>query len=171
MNLLLKSKSIWEVLGVAYVLYSDLQAPLSCYNCPPASGNICCWGLTVLSITGNCSLQHLLQNYASSQRATCSHWLTNAGLEKPGHPISIGTTLKGHPNSRAPQVIGWSNCCTASQLLNLSICQVLLPSLLLCNMRCSQELSLINLHLVHWENLGGAGGEGGGRGDRDGEHM
>ena len=23
----------------------------------------------------------------------------------------------------------------------------------------------------HWENLGGAGGEGGGRGDRDGEHM
>ena len=25
--------------------------------------------------------------------------------------------------------------------------------------------------LVHWENLGGAGGEGGGRGDRDGEHM
>ena len=27
------------------------------------------------------------------------------------------------------------------------------------------------LDLVHWENLGGAGGEGGGRGDRDGEHM
>ena len=25
--------------------------------------------------------------------------------------------------------------------------------------------------LVHWKNLGGAGGEGGGRGDRDGEHM
>ena len=25
--------------------------------------------------------------------------------------------------------------------------------------------------LVHWENLGGAGGEGGGWGDRDGEHM
>ena len=25
--------------------------------------------------------------------------------------------------------------------------------------------------LVHWENLGGAGGEGSGRGDRDGEHM
>ena len=25
--------------------------------------------------------------------------------------------------------------------------------------------------LVHWENLGGAGGEGGGRGARDGEHM
>ena len=25
--------------------------------------------------------------------------------------------------------------------------------------------------LVHWENLGGAGGEGGGRGDREGEHM
>ena len=24
---------------------------------------------------------------------------------------------------------------------------------------------------VHWENLEGAGGEGGGRGDRDGEHM
>ena len=24
---------------------------------------------------------------------------------------------------------------------------------------------------AHWENLGGAGGEGGGRGDRDGEHM
>ena len=22
-----------------------------------------------------------------------------------------------------------------------------------------------------WENLGGVGGEGGGRGDRDGEHM
>ena len=25
--------------------------------------------------------------------------------------------------------------------------------------------------LVHWENLEGAGGEGGGRGYRDGEHM
>ena len=25
--------------------------------------------------------------------------------------------------------------------------------------------------LVHWENLEGAGGEGGGRGDRDGEHV
>ena len=24
---------------------------------------------------------------------------------------------------------------------------------------------------VHWENLEGADGEGGGRGDRDGEHM
>ena len=24
---------------------------------------------------------------------------------------------------------------------------------------------------MHWENLEGAGGEGGGRGDRDGEHM
>ena len=34
-------------------------------------------------------------------------------------------------------------------------------------------LSLKQNHsdLVHWENLGGAGGEGGGRGDRDGEHM
>ena len=25
--------------------------------------------------------------------------------------------------------------------------------------------------VVQWENLKGAGGEGGGRGDRDGEHM
>ena len=25
--------------------------------------------------------------------------------------------------------------------------------------------------LVHWENLEGTGGEGGGRGDWDGEHM
>ena len=25
--------------------------------------------------------------------------------------------------------------------------------------------------LVHWENLEGAGGEGGGKWDRDGEHM
>ena len=25
--------------------------------------------------------------------------------------------------------------------------------------------------LVHWEDLEGAGGEGGGRGDRDGEHT
>ena len=25
--------------------------------------------------------------------------------------------------------------------------------------------------LVHWEDLEGVGGEGGGRGDRDGEHM
>ena len=25
--------------------------------------------------------------------------------------------------------------------------------------------------LVHWENLEGVGGEGGGRGDWDGEHM
>ena len=24
---------------------------------------------------------------------------------------------------------------------------------------------------VHWEDLEGSGGEGGGRGDRDGEHM
>ena len=28
-----------------------------------------------------------------------------------------------------------------------------------------------SLDLVRWENLGGVGGEGGGRGDRDGEHM
>ena len=28
-----------------------------------------------------------------------------------------------------------------------------------------------NHDLVHGENLEGAGGEGGGRGDRDGEHM
>ena len=27
------------------------------------------------------------------------------------------------------------------------------------------------LDLVHWEDLEGAGGEGGGRGDWDGEHM
>ena len=26
-------------------------------------------------------------------------------------------------------------------------------------------------HLVHWEDLEGSGGEGGGRGDWDGEHM
>ena len=25
--------------------------------------------------------------------------------------------------------------------------------------------------LVHWEDLEGSGGEGGGRGERDGEHM
>ena len=25
--------------------------------------------------------------------------------------------------------------------------------------------------LVHWEDLEGSGGEGGGRGDREGEHM
>ena len=36
---------------------------------------------------------------------------------------------------------------------------------------------VISLQLIkinekkNWENLGGAGGEGGGRGDRDGEHM
>ena len=29
----------------------------------------------------------------------------------------------------------------------------------------------LKIDLVHWENLEGAGGEGGGRGDRDGEHM
>ena len=28
-----------------------------------------------------------------------------------------------------------------------------------------------HLDLVHWEDLEGSGGEGGGRGDRDGEHM
>ena len=28
-----------------------------------------------------------------------------------------------------------------------------------------------SLDLVHWEDLEGPGGEGGGRGDRDGEHM
>ena len=27
------------------------------------------------------------------------------------------------------------------------------------------------MFLVHWEDLEGSGGEGGGRGDRDGEHM
>ena len=27
------------------------------------------------------------------------------------------------------------------------------------------------LDLVHWEDLEGSGGEGGGRGDQDGEHM
>ena len=32
-------------------------------------------------------------------------------------------------------------------------------------------LYLSGLDLVHWEDLEGAGGEGGGRGDRDGEHM
>ena len=32
--------------------------------------------------------------------------------------------------------------------------------------------SLFNkMELVHWENLGGVGGEGGGRWNRDGEHM
>ena len=25
--------------------------------------------------------------------------------------------------------------------------------------------------VIHWEDLEGAGGDGGGRGDRDGEHM
>ena len=30
---------------------------------------------------------------------------------------------------------------------------------------------LVRLDLVHWEDLEGLGGEGGGRGDRDGEHM
>ena len=29
----------------------------------------------------------------------------------------------------------------------------------------------IRSDLVHWEDLEGVGGEGGGRGDRDGEHM
>ena len=28
-----------------------------------------------------------------------------------------------------------------------------------------------NNYLVHWEDPEGLGGEGGGRGDRDGEHM
>ena len=28
-----------------------------------------------------------------------------------------------------------------------------------------------HLDLVHWEDLAGAGGEGGGSGDRDGEYM
>ena len=27
------------------------------------------------------------------------------------------------------------------------------------------------MHLMHWEDLEGSGGEGGGRGDWDGEHM
>ena len=27
------------------------------------------------------------------------------------------------------------------------------------------------MDLVHWEDLEGSGGEGGGRGDQDGEHM
>ena len=31
--------------------------------------------------------------------------------------------------------------------------------------------SLKRSDLVHWEDLEGSGGEGGGRGDRDGEHM
>ena len=43
---------------------------------------------------------------------------------------------------------------------------------------CFHVLAMINSaawdkrsDLVHWEDLEGAGGEGGGRGDRDGEHM
>ena len=31
--------------------------------------------------------------------------------------------------------------------------------------------SITRSDLVHWEVLEGAGGEGGGRGDQDGEHM
>ena len=34
-----------------------------------------------------------------------------------------------------------------------------------------KQLVQLNIKKNHWENLGGAGGEGGGRGDRDGEHM
>ena len=34
---------------------------------------------------------------------------------------------------------------------------------------CSHEIK--RCLLVHWENLEGMGGEGGGRGDWDGEHM
>ena len=30
---------------------------------------------------------------------------------------------------------------------------------------------MVYMDLVHWENLEGMGGEGGGRGDWDGEHM
>ena len=39
--------------------------------------------------------------------------------------------------------------------------------------RCMRQVDAWDkcLDLVHWENLEGAGGEGGGRGDRDGEHM
>ena len=33
-------------------------------------------------------------------------------------------------------------------------------------------MNIVNLQdLVHWENLEGTGGEGGGRGDWDGEHT
>ena len=35
----------------------------------------------------------------------------------------------------------------------------------------SEKAVLRIFDLVHWENLGGAGGEGDGRGDQDGEHM
>ena len=30
---------------------------------------------------------------------------------------------------------------------------------------------IYNQETLHWEDLEGSGGEGGGRGDRDGEHM
>ena len=33
------------------------------------------------------------------------------------------------------------------------------------------ETSASGPNLVHWEDLEGAGGEGGGTGDQDGEHM
>ena len=35
----------------------------------------------------------------------------------------------------------------------------------------AQLVKNLPANLVHWENLDGAGGEGGGSGDRDGEHM
>ena len=34
-----------------------------------------------------------------------------------------------------------------------------------------QSLFYTSVDLVHWEDPEGSGGEGGGRGDRDGEHM
>ena len=37
--------------------------------------------------------------------------------------------------------------------------------------KCGQNAWDKRSDLVHWEDLEGSGGEGGGRGDRDGEHM
>ena len=51
-----------------------------------------------------------------------------------------------------------------------SIATVFKESLSLCPQE-TENLVKNGLSLVHWENLGGAGGEGGGRGDQDGEHM
>ena len=61
-----------------------------------------------------------------------------------------------------------------SRYLKLSSCKFFFFLLLLNLYTLDRRIKPVSLKcsdLVHWEDLEGSGGEGGGREDRDGEHM
>ena len=68
--------------------------------------------------------------------------------------------------------IGILKTVKSQQSINLAF--ILIVSLKLTNFECSHLRSIKQLNkkiVVHWEDPEGSGGEGGGRGDRDGEYM